>query len=139
MLNDVAQLAAAAEAADPSMDSSPPAAPRRLKDKGSSANNRKRRHSSDEAKTAKLAPVRILPWTLGFSDEELERRYLLEDFRATKVLVPLFSFVICCLSFALLMAVPSSRLAAPFESQSPQSLNNWTTDTPASRSVTPTS
>ena len=53
-------------------------------------------------------PVSIAPLTLRFSDAALERAYLVDDFRATKVFVPLVSFVVCALSLSLVTAMPAA-------------------------------
>ena len=58
--------------------------------------------------------VRMSPVTLRFSHPALERAYMLEDFRSTKVLVPIFSLVVCTLSMALIRSVPVTIICAPY-------------------------
>ena len=53
-------------------------------------------------------PVSIAPLTLRFSDAALERMWLVDDFRATKVIVLLLSFVVCALSLSLVTAWPAA-------------------------------
>ena len=59
--------------------------------------------------TSKLHPL-----TLQFYDAALEREWVLEDFRATRDFVPLFSAVICTLSFVLINAWPQGQPGAPY-------------------------
>lgn len=63
---------------------------------------------------AEANSVRIARFTLQYSDAELERSYLLADFAETEMLVPLFSLVLCLLSYALIAVVPSTMVAAPY-------------------------
>ena len=49
-----------------------------------------------------------------FSDQTLEREFLLQDFRATAIFVPLFAFVVNALVFVLLLAVPAARPGGAF-------------------------
>ena len=58
---------------------------------------------------ARPPAVSLAPYTLRYSDATLEHAYLLYDYNATAVVVPVFSCVVCALSLVLVMAVPAGR------------------------------